>query len=151
LLAIAASQITTPAEAAAAIDRDGARAFLASLDEAGAEHLFENIQSGRASWIALTPKLAAGADAANAEGLGIALAYALPKNAAAVLNAVAVDDASNSALAVSRVCGVPFIEEVPKGYRQKALRAVAAAKDVVPHVRQQCLQALRAARQSGDR
>ena len=146
-LATAASPMTTPEEVAAAIDAEGAQTYLASLDEASAERLFANIQTGRASWVALAPKLAVGADAANAEGLGIALAYALPKNSAAVLNAVAAADAGTPALAVSRVCGMPFIEGTTKQYRQKALRAVAAARGVMPSVRQRCLQALRTAKQ----
>lgn len=147
LLATAAPSITTPKAVSTAIDADGAQAFLASLDEASAERLFANIQTGQAGWVALAPKLAAGADAANAEGLGIALAYALPKNSRAVLSVVAVDDADGAVLAVSRVCGMPFIEGAPKQYRQKALRAVAAAKGVMPCVRHRCLQALRAAKQ----
>ncbi|MBB5420172.1 hypothetical protein [Paraburkholderia atlantica] len=75
--AVGAVQGNTPAEVSAAIGRQGAGAFLRSLDEAAVDRLFERIGTGRADWVALAPKLAVAADGANAEGLGIALAYAL--------------------------------------------------------------------------
>jgi hypothetical protein len=141
--AAAAAQDNTAAEVSAAIAQQGASAFFRSLDDAAVDRLFERIGTGRAEWVALAPQLAVGADGANAEGLGIALAYALPKNPAAVLKAVDPVEGDSHILAVSRVCGMPFIDEAPKNYKTKALRAVASVTTANPHVKARCLDALR--------
>jgi len=140
----AAPLIKTPQQISAAIDKQGAHAFLASLDEQASDKLLDHIGSGQAAWVALAPKLATGADAAIAEGLGIALAYALPKNASVVLKAVDPVEGDTHILAISRVCGIPFVEEAPFAYKTKALRAVAAVKNpALRQVRERCLAALK--------
>lgn len=120
----AASPSWTPEQVRAEVEQKGAQAFFAGLNERDADALFDDIGSGKTAWVALAPKLAEGADAGNAEGLGIALAEALPKNAEAVLAVTDPVDIDGHSLAVSRVCGIPFIETVPPGYKAKALRAV---------------------------
>ncbi|MGF6293482.1 hypothetical protein [Paraburkholderia youngii] len=141
--AVGAVQSNTPAEVSAAIGRQGASAFFRSLDEATADRLFEQIGTGRADWVALAPKLAVGADGANAEGLGIALAYALPRNPAAVLKVVDPLEGDGHVLAISRVCGIPFIDDAPKNYKAKALHAVSAITTANPHIKARCLDVLR--------
>ncbi|WP_429347454.1 hypothetical protein [Paraburkholderia sp. Clong3] len=141
--AVGAVPGNTPAEVSAAIRRQGASAFFRSLDEAVVDRRFERIGTGRADWVALAPKLAIGADGANAEGLGIALAYALPRNPAAVLKVVDPVEGDSHILAVSRVCGIPFIDDAPKNDKAKALRAVSAVTTANPHIKARCLDALR--------
>ncbi|APA86497.1 hypothetical protein BJG93_14665 [Paraburkholderia sprentiae WSM5005] len=141
--AVSAVQSDTPAEVSAAIGRQGANVFFRSLDEAAVDRLFDRIGAGRADWVALAPKLAEGADGANAEGLGIALAYALPRNPAAVLKVVDPVEGDSHILAISRVCGIPFIEDAPKNYKTKALRAVSAVTTVNRQIKTRCLDALR--------
>jgi hypothetical protein len=138
----AAQPITTPAQVAAAIEHKGARAFFASLSDQASERLFNSIETGNAEWVALAPKLAIGADGADAEGLGIALAYALPKNPTAVLGVVDPIEGDGHILAVSRICGIPFIEEIPKDYKTKTLKAVAATTGVDAKIKSRCLEAL---------
>jgi hypothetical protein len=140
----AASPTATPQQVSASIDRQGARAFLASLDEAAIDRLMTHIDSGQPAWVALAPKIAEGADAGSAEELGIALAYALPKNATAVLNAVDPVEGDAHILSISRVCGIPFIDTPPRGYEAKALRAVSAVKDpALQDKKTRCLAALK--------
>jgi len=134
--------ITTPAQVAASIAQKGAGPFFASLDGQASEKLFNKIESGNADWVALAPRLAPGADGANAEGLAIALAYALPRNPSAVLNVIDPIEGDAHILAISRVCGVPFIEEIPKGYKARTLKAVASAKGVDTNIQSRCLEAL---------
>ncbi|RDS82933.1 hypothetical protein DWU98_07300 [Dyella monticola] len=141
-ITLAAQPITTPVQVAAAIEREGAGHFFASLDDQASEQLFDKIEGGNADWVALAPKLALGADGANAEGLVIALAYALPRNPSVVLKIVDPVEGDRHILAISRVCGIPFIEEVPKDYKVKALRAVASAKGVDTKIQSRCLEAL---------
>jgi hypothetical protein len=69
-------------------------------------------------------KLAPGTDAATSEDLGISLAHALPLAPITVLRATEKDGPT---LGVSRVCGVPFIEDTVKdiaGYIHAAQLAV---------------------------
>ena len=138
--AAAAATIGTPAQVSAALDQQGAQAFFSSLSDDDAEKLFDQISTGQAAWVALAPRLAAGADAGNAEGLGIALATALPKNPKAVLAVTDPVDADGHPIAVSRVCGIPFIETVPAGYKAKAVRAVRGVNaEQLKGIRARCL------------
>ncbi|MBB5412423.1 hypothetical protein HDG34_006395 [Paraburkholderia sp. HC6.4b] len=70
---------------------------------------------------------------------GIALAYALPRNPTAVLKVVDPVEGDSHILAVSRVCGIPFIDDAPKNYKAKALHGVSA----VTTAKVRCLDALR--------
>jgi hypothetical protein len=143
-LAFAAPPIATPDQVFAAISEYGAVAFFSSLDYQAAERLLDHIGTGDAAWVALAPELSAGADGANAEGLAIALAYALPKNATAVLKIVDPVEGDGHILAISRICGIPFIEQVPRLYKSKALRAVVAVKDpALQQVKGRCVSILK--------
>jgi hypothetical protein len=110
---------------AAEIRSEGAGSVVRRLWESGEfDRVLEAIASGNGKWVALSPDLAAGADAGAAEGLGVALAHALPRNAPAVLSVL---DPSRPAISATRVCGIPFLEESVKdvsGYRRKAEAAV---------------------------
>lgn len=135
----------TAADAAAAIERQGAAAFLSQLSADEVDELYGHFDSGEADWLPLVPKLAAVADAANAEGLTISLAFALPKNPQGVLSLVTEQD---GLLGVGRVCSMPFIEDTaPKGYRGKAMVAVRKVADpALRKVKDLCLRALRRSR-----
>ena len=127
----------------AAIRSEGARPVVRRLWKSGEyDRVLQGIADGNAGLIALSPELAAGADAGAAEGLGVSLARALPKNAPAVL---AVLDPKRPALSVSRVCGLPFIEGTITDvalYRRQAEAAVQRA-DGAPATKAACLAALR--------
>lgn len=107
----------------------GAKTFLDSLNEGQLDKLYSRIKNGASDWVALAPKLAEGADAANAEGLPIVLAYALPKNPAAVLSVITDDDGLISA---KKVCSMPFIEDTAShlaAYKKQTLRKLASQTD----------------------
>lgn len=136
----------TPAAVAASLARDGPRATVNALfDQHRWDYVSGRIGAGDAAWIALAPRLAAGADAGTAEDLPIALAFALPRNAPAVLAAV-----RSGAFDVGDVCGAPFIEgtmdDLPR-YLRRATAAVAAVRAPdLAETRRACLAALSQAR-----
>ena len=145
----AAAGALTPSDIAAEIDTHGAEAVVARLFKNGDyDRVLGHIDTGDASWVALAPKLAPGTDAGTAEALPIALAFALPRNAAAVL---AVLDPGSSILDPESVCGVPFIEDTVKdipGYVRRAKAAVAKISDPKLQVsKTACLAALGQQRQ----
>ncbi|KRE90783.1 hypothetical protein ASG87_01215 [Frateuria sp. Soil773] len=131
-------------EVGARITQVGAKAFLDGLSEDQLDELYGRIESGASAWVALAPRIAQGADAANAEGLTIELAFALPKNPEAVLSVATLHD--DVMLGVDRVCGMPFIEDTVKdrpAYKRKATTAVRAVSDPdLQTIKQACLSAL---------
>ena len=137
-----------PDAVAASVARRGPAETLAALDRAGQlDGVLDRVGSGQRAWVALVPRLAAGADGAAAESLGIALADALPRAPGAVL--AVLDPADGPLIGAGRMCGVPFIERPTsalRAYRQRALRAAAAVRDpALAAVREACLAALRRA------
>lgn len=113
------------------IAKSGAKATVKKLydtDRWGAVE--SHIAAGEPEWIALAAKLAPGSDASTAEGLGISLAYALPKKPSAVLQIVSLN--ANDVLGVDKVCGLPFIEPAADeiaAYKRQAPAAVRAVAD----------------------
>jgi hypothetical protein len=135
----------TAGDAAAAIERQGAASFLSGLNPDEVDQLYEHFDNGEAEWLPLVPKLAGVADAGNAEGLTISLAFALPKNPQGVLALVTEQD---GVLGVGRVCSMPFIEDTtPKGYRTKAMAAVRkVGNPALRKAKDLCLRALKRSR-----
>lgn len=135
----------TAAEAAAVMQQRGAASFLSALSPDDVDQLYEHFDNGEAEWLPLVPKLAIVADGANAEGLTISMAFALPKNPKGVLSMVTEKD---GVLGVERVCSMPFIEDTaPKGYRREALAAVRTVTDSgLRRAKRLCLHALSRAR-----
>ncbi|WP_434113643.1 hypothetical protein [Paraburkholderia caffeinilytica] len=107
-----ASTSLNPAALARQLDNEGAKATVHKMLESEWDSVLAYIEAGSAAWVALVPKLAEGTDAGYSEELGIGLAYALPKNAKAVL--LAIDPNNGPVLGVSRVCSAPFIEDTVK-------------------------------------
>jgi hypothetical protein len=144
-----AKSALSPEAIIAEINRNGATATVRRLwgtaDASAWNAVADHIMRGEAAWIALVPKLAAGADAATAEDLGIDLAYALPKNPLAVLRAI--DPADGFVIGASRVCSVPFIEpsaRFQRRYKARAIAAVSRVKDPkLSKVQRDCLSVLR--------
>ena len=133
----------TPAEIATSLSQYGAHATVAALFEQRRwDFVSDRIGAGEAPYVALAVKLAPGADAGTAEDLPIALAFALPRNAPAVLAAV---DAGG--FDVTEVCGLPFIENTVEdrpAYQRLALAAVARVVDPkLAAPKAACLAALR--------
>jgi hypothetical protein len=132
----------TPAQVEAAIARYGAHDTVTALFEQGRwDYVAGEIADGKAAWVALAARLAPGADAGTAEELPISLAFALPRNPAAVLASV-----QTGAFDVADVCGAPFIEDTVKdipAYLRKAAAAVAKVGDpALAATRAACLAAL---------
>ena len=146
VLAAAAPPPPAPATLAARIDATSARAVVDDLDNKNQlDAVLDRIGKGSSAWVALAPRLAPGTDAASAEGLGIALAQALPLNATAVLRASTTDD---GAVGIRRVCSVPFIETSPAynaAYARRTLAALSRFHDAtLAAKRDQCSAALTA-------
>jgi hypothetical protein len=132
----------TPAEIGRSLAEAGPRATVDALwEQRRWDYVSERIGDGDAAFVALAPKLAAGADAGTAEDLPIALAFALPRNAPAVLAAI-----QGGAFDPAEVCGAPFIEDTVSdipAYRRRATAAVQAVSDpALASVRAACLAAL---------
>ena len=119
------SPTMTAGSVTAEIRSEGSRPVVRRLWDTGEfDRVLDAIAAGEGEWIAISPDLAAGADAAAAEGLGIALARALPKNAAAVLSVL---DPGQPSISTAHVCGLPFVEGTIsdiKGYRDQAEAAL---------------------------
>jgi hypothetical protein len=143
-LALAAEIPRAAPQALADINQMGASAFLAQFDDEQVDTLYQHLQTGDPAWLALAPKLAPAADGANAIGLTISLAYALPKNAGAVL---VVTTEQDDILGVGRVCSIPFIEDTVQdrpAYKRQALEAVGAVKDpALAKAKDRCLMTLK--------
>ncbi|MFM0181746.1 hypothetical protein PQR52_24985 [Paraburkholderia aspalathi] len=123
-----ASAQISPSVLAKQINDKGAKATVSTMSESEWDNVLTHIDSGNAAWIALVPKLAEGTDGGNSEDLGIGLAYALPKNAKAVLSAI--DPDNGPVLGVGRVCSAPFIEDTVKDIPAYIKRAEVALNRV---------------------
>ena len=144
--AVRAAPVVSPGWVEPALSRDGAKAVVDALWKSDRWRGVEKrIGSGDGAWLALAPRLAPGTDAGASEGLGIALAYALPRNPRAVLAVLGPPDGPVS-LTGDRVCGVPFIEDQVKdlpAYRRRAIRAVHDVRaPALAGVRGACLRSL---------
>ena len=131
LPALAAPAAPTATQIQATIAKSGPKAAIAALVKNNQwDAVAAQIATGDSAWVALTPKLAPGADAGTAEDLGLSLATALPINPAAVL--AAIDPANGPALGAGRVCSAPFIEDPPAhhaAYLKSALAKAGAVAD----------------------
>lgn len=141
-----AADAPTLSEITARIHKSGAEATVSGLIKSDQwEVVTRRMATGDKRWIALAPALATFSDGAFSEGLGIGLAYALPKNPRAVL--AALDLTNGPVLGASHVCSVPFIEDTVRNrpaYKRRALRAVAGVTDpALARARSMCLAVLK--------
>ncbi len=130
----------------AQLARQDAKTVVTQLDTQNRfEELLDNVGDGGSDWIQLAAKLAPGADAGSAEGLSMSLAFALPKNAPAV---IAVLNSTSPALDAKNVCDAPFIEDMVEdipGYLKQAQAAVQKITDpAVEPQKADCLAQLKA-------
>jgi len=130
----------------ASIVRDGAQATVGALFNGRRwDEVASHVARGEPGWVALAGKLAPGTDAGTAEDLAISLAFALPRDAPAVLAVL-----HSGAADVSDVCGAPFIEgtvrDVPAYARQAAAAVGRVADPRLAATRAACLDALARAR-----
>ena len=133
----------TAGEIAVSLTRYGARSTVSALfDQRRWDYVSDRIGAGDRPYLALAPRLAAGADAGAAEDLPIALAFALPRNAPAVLTALA----PGGGLDAAEVCDAPFIEDTVSdipAWRRSAAAAVRRVADPrLAAVKATCLAAL---------
>jgi hypothetical protein len=116
------------------------------LNTSAYDEAMAHIDSGRADWIALAPKLAPGTDAGTSLMLTLSLAYGLIKNPAAVLSVL---DPDENNISPQRVCGVLFIEPSDQEVVTYVRRAQSALKRVAdPRLaerKSECLAALKQA------
>lgn len=102
---------------------------LAENDYANYDYIFDQVASGDGDWIRdFVSYVAPGADAATGEGVGIALAHALPNNPKAVLQL----DEDSMGPSLRRICTLPFIEpeyEFIKDYGERTLAALQKVDD----------------------
>ena len=134
-----------PTGITAQLDRTGPAATVTALR---AKHkwdrVLQHIGTGKPAWLALAPRLAAGTDASASLGLTIALADALPRNPAGVLQ---IARGASGPLALSQVCSAPYVEPHAgdlASYRRNAKHAVSGIN--VPGLRtarSACLTALK--------
>lgn len=134
----------TPIQIDAALARYGARATVGALfDQRRWDFVSDRIGAGESPYVALAVKLAPGADAGTAEDLPIALAFALPRNAPAVLAVLA---APGAGFDVAEVCDAPFIEDtvsdIPAWRRQAAAAVRRVADRKLAAAKAACLAAL---------
>jgi hypothetical protein len=134
----------TPAEIATSLSQYGAHATVAALFEQRRwDFVSDRIGAGETPYVALAAKLASGADAGTAEDLPIALAFALPHNAPAVLAVLA---SPGGGFDVAEVCDAPFIEntvsDIPGWRRQAAVAVRRVADPRLGAVKTACLAAL---------
>ncbi len=148
LLASGASAAAPPTsgEIAASLRLRGAQVTVAGLVRTERwEAVTERMATGDPRWIALAPALATSSDGAFSEGLGIGLAYALPKSPGAVL--AALDLKGGPVVGAGQVCSLPFIEDTVRdrpAYKRRALRAVAGVIDpALSRARGACLAVLK--------
>lgn len=152
---VAAAQVPSAAALSAEIDAKGAKEVVTRLNNTtpGADgqnewnRVTHEMWLGHTAYIELAPRLVSGTDAGTSEDLGICLAHALPLAPVTVLRAT--DLKNGPALGVSRVCGVPFIEDTVKdlpAYIRAAREKVGAvtAPELKP-VKAACLMQLDAA------
>jgi hypothetical protein len=144
-VASAARDVLDAGEIRAEIDRSGPQAVVQRLIDEGEWAVVQDaITRGDGAWVALVPALAPGTDGGVSEGLGIGLAYALPRNPAAVLRVL--DLSESTSLGPSHICSAPFIEPSPAflaQYRSVTLKALASVQDdSLAPAKSACLRAL---------
>jgi len=134
LLPHSAQRAVTPKVVGGMIDRYGARATVQKLWNAvpndkrstfsDYDRVLDGVSSGDPRWLVLVPRLDPGTDAGSAEFLRIAVAEALPKNAAGVLR-------FTSRLSWFRyACGYPMIEPTDREMRAYFRATIPALKAV---------------------
>ncbi len=145
---VSAAQVPSAATLSAEIDAKGAEEVVNRLNNTlpGTDgrnqwnRVTHEMWLGRAAYIELAP----GTDAGTSEDLGICLAHALPLAPATVLRATNLKN--GPVLGVSRVCGVPFIEDtlkdVPAYIRAAQTKVGAVAAPELQDVKAACLKQL---------
>jgi hypothetical protein len=142
--ALAADKMKTPDAVKSAIESMGARNFVNSLSSDEVDQLLDKIGTGDSAWLAIVPNLKPGVDAAASEGLTVMLGAALPLNPNGVLALLDRSFKDANILTTRDVCGVPFIEAIPRGYRPTAIAAVEDVNDPkLQRVKTRCLKQLR--------
>lgn len=140
----------TPQDIKAMVERDGAAKTVRTLNEGGTEAApsrlsiaMRGIATGEQAWLDIVPLIRSGTDGETGEGLYMALADALPKNAAGVLRAAgSPDDVESACDPLSHETMTPE----RRTYVQSAITAVEAVSDTALQAsKTSCLTRLRAA------
>jgi len=118
----------TAGQIEARIHAEGGRKVIKDLraDEAEFEEILSRIDSGESEWLDVALLLKPFSDGGTAEGVGYAVARALPKAPARVLSLV------GHGFDLEEVCTSPFNEPaagIAESYERKALAALATVRD----------------------
>ncbi|MBS9437218.1 hypothetical protein EAE91_08520 [Photorhabdus noenieputensis] len=122
----------TPKQIIEKVNSMGARKFVTSTlpntDDSTWDYILSHISSGDPEWLNIVPILSTGVDAGSAEDLTIAVATAIPKNAAVVMSVL---NNANISISTESVCSLPFYSgteaEINK-YVVESIRALYKSK-----------------------
>ena len=112
----------TAAELLARIDQEGGGNVLRALwaEQQPFEYLCARISTAEPAWLDIASKLKPFSDAGASLSLTIAMAHALPRDAAAVLTAI------EPPWRLEMICGAPFIEPPPEELRAYLAKSILA-------------------------
>ncbi|CAQ84504.1 MULTISPECIES: hypothetical protein [Photorhabdus] len=117
----------TPKQVTEKVNSMGARKFVISTlpntDDSTWDYILSHISSGNSEWLKIVPILSTGVDAGSAEDLTIAVATAIPKNAAVVLSVL--NDA-NVSISTGSVCSLPFYSGTEAELNQYIIESIRA-------------------------
>lgn len=113
------------------IQHNGAKNYLIDLAKENSratsssqwESIVEGLSSGQAEWLQIVPLIARYTDAGFAEDLTTALAQALPKNVAGVLNVL---DEKIPPVSIRAVCSMPLYSETVAEQNEYVVKAIQA-------------------------
>lgn len=128
---IAETIAVTPKMVLENIRESGAKKYIHDLAKENAmatstsqwEAIVKGLSTGEAEWLKIVPLIARYTDAGFAEDLATALALALPKNAAGVMNVL---DEKIPPLSIRNVCSMPLYNETVPEQNEYVVKAIQA-------------------------
>ncbi|MBD8214492.1 hypothetical protein [Erwinia persicina] len=139
--------VVTPKIVLENIHDSGAKKYLHDLAKENAratstsqwEAIVKGLSSGEAEWLQIVPLIARYTDAGFAEDLATALAQALPKNVAGVMNVL---DEQLPPVSIGNVCSMPLYNETVPEQNEYVVKAIQALyKNDTPQAKE-CLRQL---------
>ena len=139
--------VVTPKIVLENIHDSGAKKYIHDLAKENAratstsqwEAIVKGLSSGEAEWLQIVPLIARYTDAGFAEDLATALAQALPKNVAGVMNVL---DEQLPPVSIGNVCSMPLYNETVPEQNEYVVKAIQALyKNDTPQAKE-CLRQL---------
>jgi len=144
---IADINVMTPKNVLENIHDSGAKKYIHDLAKENAmatstsqwEAIVKGLSTGEAEWLQIVPLIARYTDAGFAEDLATALAQALPKNVAGVMNVL---DEQLPPVSIGNVCSMPLYNETVPEQNEYVVKAIQALyKNDTPQAKE-CLRQL---------